>query len=211
MENDYIQLIQTPLQEADCNQIINTIESVFVKYNIKYGKEITLEQEDVQYSRFMREDWALFITNFDELKEISRYILDITAEGLRTYTKTYPSLISTYETLTNTVLKYQKTPKNGGYHVFHTEHSGKPWFNTRVLAWTLYLNDLEQEDRGETEFLHFNRRITPKAGLLAIWPAYWPWVHRGNPPEKTKHIITGWFNDQILECKALNLSQLMKS
>lgn len=83
------------------------------------------------------------------------------------------------------------TPLTGdGYHTWHCEKSS--YSNSdRVLAWILYLNDVEEG--GETEFLYQGIRVKPKAGTLAVWPAGFTHVHRGNPPlDKKKYVISGW-------------------
>lgn len=87
-------------------------------------------------------------------------------------------------------VKIQKTSPGEGYHVWHYESSSRVIAN-RLLAFTLYLNDVE--DGGETEFLYLSKRVNPKIGRLAIWPAGFTHTHRGNPPLKgDKYIITGW-------------------
>tara|TARA_R100001244_G_scaffold104482_1_gene77463 strand:+ start:54 stop:647 length:594 start_codon:yes stop_codon:yes gene_type:complete len=90
-----------------------------------------------------------------------------------------------------TGLKIQKTLPTEGYHVWHIEH-GKGYLNeARAFAFTVYLNDIE--DGGETEFLHFSKRVKPKAGRIVIWPAAFPYLHRGNPPlSGEKYILTSW-------------------
>ena len=56
----------------------------------------------------------------------------------------------------------------------------------------MYLNDVKKG--GETEFLNQNERIEPKAGRICIFPADFPYVHRGNPPlQEDKYILTSWF------------------
>jgi|TARA_R110000803_G_scaffold134538_2_gene201648 hypothetical protein len=90
-----------------------------------------------------------------------------------------------------TNLKIQKTLPTEGYHIWHIEH-GKG-FNSepRAFVFSIYLNDVE--DGGETEFLHFSKRIKPKTGRIVIWPAAFPYVHRGNPPlSGEKYILTSW-------------------
>lgn len=89
-------------------------------------------------------------------------------------------------------IKIQKTNPCEGYHVWHSEQTGKQSNGSaRVLAWTLYLNDVEEG--GETEFLYQSRRIKPKKGTMVLWPAGFTHTHRGNPPLKeTKYLATGW-------------------
>ena len=90
-----------------------------------------------------------------------------------------------------TSLKIQKTLPTEGYHVWHIEH-GKGFDNeARAFVFSIYLNDVE--DGGETEFLHFSKRVKPKTGRIVIWPAGFPYVHRGNPPlSGEKYILTSW-------------------
>ena len=86
--------------------------------------------------------------------------------------------------------KIQKTLPGEGYHVWHCEQD--PVEPRRVLAWTLFLNDVE--DGGELEFLHQKKRYKPKAGDFLIWPAAFTHMHRGNPPlSNIKYIATGWY------------------
>ena len=43
--------------------------------------------------------------------------------------------------------------------------------------------------------LHFSKRVKPKKGRIVIWPAGFPYVHRGNSPlSGDKYIITSWMN-----------------
>ena len=88
-------------------------------------------------------------------------------------------------------LKIQKTLPTEGYHVWHIEH-GKGFENeARAFVFSIYLNDVEEG--GETEFLHFSKRVKPKKGRIVIWPASFPYVHRGNPPlSGEKYILTSW-------------------
>jgi len=90
-----------------------------------------------------------------------------------------------------TTLKIQKTLPTEGYHVWHLEH-GKGFENEcRAFVFSVYLNDVEEG--GETEFLHFSKRVKPKTGRIVIWPAAFPYVHRGNSPlSGEKYILTSW-------------------
>jgi len=90
-----------------------------------------------------------------------------------------------------TDLKIQKTLPTEGYHVWHIEHGRGYQNESRAFVFSIYLNDVEEG--GETEFLHFSKRVQPKTGRIVIWPAGFPYVHRGNPPlAGEKYMLTSW-------------------
>tara|TARA_R110000787_G_scaffold177344_2_gene289331 strand:+ start:965 stop:1555 length:591 start_codon:yes stop_codon:yes gene_type:complete len=90
-----------------------------------------------------------------------------------------------------TQLKLQKTLPTEGFHVWHIEHGKGFEMEPRAFVFSIYLNDVEEG--GETEFLHFSKRVKPKTGRIVIWPAAFPYVHRGNPPlSGEKYILTSW-------------------
>ena len=93
------------------------------------------------------------------------------------------------------------TANEGGYPYWHCEHypqDGEGNALHRTLLWTAYLNDGFAE--GETEFLHQQRKITPRAGSLLIAPAGFTHTHRGNRPlGRDKYIATSWILFQRAE------------
>ena len=90
-----------------------------------------------------------------------------------------------------TNLKIQKTLPTEGYHLWHVEHAKGFDEATRAFVFSIYLNDVKEG--GETEFLNQSVRVKPKKGRIAIWPAAFPYVHRGNPPlSGEKYILTSW-------------------
>jgi hypothetical protein len=84
----------------------------------------------------------------------------------------------------------------GGYPRWHCElhpQTNDPACEKlhRTLLWSIYLNDGFGD--GETEFLHQQRKITPKTGSLLIAPAAFTHTHRGNMPRGgDKYIATSW-------------------
>jgi len=90
-----------------------------------------------------------------------------------------------------TDLKIQKTLPTEGYHVWHIEHGKGFKTEPRAFVFSIYLNDVKEG--GETEFLHFSKRVQPKTGRIVIWPAAFPYLHRGNSPlSGEKYILTSW-------------------
>ena len=86
----------------------------------------------------------------------------------------------------------QKYEPGGHYAELHSERTSLADAH-RILVWMTYLNDIK--DSGETEFPHYNLKVTPRTGTTLIWPAEWTHAHRGNPTlMETKFIITGWFH-----------------
>jgi hypothetical protein len=73
-------------------------------------------------------------------------------------------------------LKIQKTLPTEGYHIWHIEHGKGYETEPRAFVFSIYLNDVEEG--GETEFLHFSKRVKPKTGRIVIWPAAFPYLHQ---------------------------------
>jgi|TARA_Y100000289_G_C3904369_1_gene141053 hypothetical protein len=103
------------------------------------------------------------------------------------------------EGLQFTTFKIQKTLPTEGYHIWHIEHGAGFDNEPRALVYTVYLNDVEEG--GETEFLHYSKRVKPKKGRVVIFPAGFPYVHRGNPPlSGEKYILTSWMMSRESNC-----------
>lgn len=111
----------------------------------------------------------------------------------------FDDYVEEYDILKNaslkcTTIKMQKTVPGAGYHVWHSEQ-GNDSMSNRGLVYSVYLNTLDENGAGETEFLYQRIRIPPKENTLIIWPAAFTHAHRGNVVhgQTPKYIITGWF------------------
>ena len=98
------------------------------------------------------------------------------------------------------IQKYKQ--EEGGYPKWHVDQSGidtaDPSKSDRILAWMLYCNTVE--DGGETEFYYLNKKVKPEKGKIVIFPADFPFVHRGNVPiDAHKYIVTGWYRWNTLK------------
>ena len=122
--------------------------------------------------------------------------LRIFFDGLQ---RCYDNYVSEYDILKEdnikcTSVKMQKSVPGAGYHVWHPEQ-GEGDSASRVLTYILYLNSLDDDAAGETEFLYQRMRVPPQENTMLIWPAAFTHSHRGNVVhgDKAKYIITGWF------------------
>jgi len=156
------------------NKAYDRLQSENANLNFKNDKAITLnEHVDTWF-----EEFKPLLVNFDmALRHYQDATGVLTAYGIDGFKYTH--------------LKIQKTLPTQGYHVWHLEHGCGRENSQRALVFTIYLNDVKEG--GETEFLHQSIRAKPVKGRCVIWPAAFPYVHRGNPPLKgEKYIMTSW-------------------
>ena len=186
--NNFIGVYDNYITKEECNKAIKLYEDQN-KFNntinrMGFENASILQKQDKQFFAtpnnvdFWWEDLKSMIFNFDLAL---KHYLDSTgakeAYGVKQFFYTE--------------LKIQKTLPTEGYHVWHIEH-GKGYGNEpRAFVFSIYLNDVDEG--GETEFLHFSKRVKPKTGRIVIWPAGFPYVHRGNSPlSGEKYILTSW-------------------
>lgn len=186
--DNFIATYDNYILDSECNRAIQLFEE-----QQKFNNTITrsaqekadgLTKKDSQFYaaagniEVWHSDLKVLIANFDMALKHYEKVTDIkTSYGGRDFLYT--------------TLKIQKTLPGEGYHVWHVEKNAGFNYNNRVIAFSIYLNDIEEG--GETEFLHQSLRVKPKKGRIAIWPANFPYVHRGNPPlSGEKYILTSW-------------------
>jgi hypothetical protein len=185
--NNFIGVYDNYITEEECNKAIKLFETQnkFKKTldRVNFENSPILEKQDKQYF-LLPEDIDVWWKNLKLI--IINY--DI---AWKHYSKNTGAANAYGENFHYTTLKIQKTKPTEGYHQWHIEH-GKGFDNEpRAFVFSIYLNDVEEG--GETEFLNFSQRVKPKTGRIVIWPAAFPYVHRGNPPlSGEKYILTSW-------------------
>ena len=185
--NNFIGIYDNYITKHDCNKVIELFEDQN-KFNktidrISSENASTVDKKDMQY----------FATGgnidiwWDRIKPLifnfemawKNYLLKTGADN------------AYKDPFHFTNFKIQKTLPTEGYHIWHIEHQKGYENEARAFVFSIYLNDVEEG--GETEFLHFSKRVKPKTGRIVIWPAAFPYVHRGNPPlSGEKYILTSW-------------------
>lgn len=187
---NFIGIYDNYITKEECNKAINFYEDQN-KFNntmnrINFENSSILQKQDQQFFAVPNNldvwwgDLKSMIVNFD--LAWNHYIKNTGAA------ESYGNIDFHY-----TQLKIQKTLTTEGYHIWHVEHGKGFDTEARAFVFSIYLNDVEEG--GETEFLHFSKRVQPKTGRIVIWPAGFPYVHRGNPPlSGEKYILTSWLN-----------------
>jgi len=190
---DFIGTYKNVYPDDFCEHLINAFEEVENGTNCIIK---TRQQEDSKTPKFDKDDRFMFIDlstlMFPAWKD--KNSISIVWQGLQVcfeqYVRQYDHLLNS--NLSGHALKMQRTDPGQGYHIWHHENDGYE-DRHRCLAFTIYLNDIE--DAGETEFLYLKRRVKPERNKCVIWPSGFTHVHRGNVVHgtKSKYIISGWF------------------
>lgn len=77
----------------------------------------------------------------------------------------------------------------GGFYRWHHDATD---CNSRIFTYIVYLNDVDEDCGGTTDFKN-GKRIQPKTGKLMIFPTTWTYLHRGKKVEKgDKYILTSF-------------------
>lgn len=178
-----------------CNHMIQEFEKL-----VKLGAGRNRQEEEHHSPKHIKDDLHISF-NIKPIKgQMSFFenisVSDVFFEGLQYCYDHYNnnfSILQDYN-LKAIDMKMQRSCPGKGYHVWHSEkYINEPF---RVLVYSLYLNTLEPEEAGETEFLYQKLRIRPEENMMVIWPAAFTHAHRGNVVhgKNNKYIITGWFN-----------------
>ena len=163
-------------KEQKFNKVLKRQEYHPVPKHLIDDKSMMIDRENIQH--FEEMDLNFLTINFKQA--LDHYLKETSILEYHT----------PFHELAYTSIKIQKTSPGQGYHVWHVERKHNNYTSNRMLAYTIYLNEVKG---GETEFLHHNQRVDTKVGRIAIWPATFPYIHRGNPPlDKDKYIVTSW-------------------
>ena len=187
---DFIRVYDCAFSDAFCNDAIQAFELAD-----ESGFTMNRQQRESGPSTAQKNDTSVFSCEFEKLhagNNLSKRFSEVFWDSV------YPkysgefseSLVDSSSEHAIYSLKLQKTLQGQGYHQWHYEANRRDLSN-RVLAWAVYLNDVEEG--GETEFLYQHKRVSPTKGTLVMFPGAFTHLHRGNPPlSGSKYILTGW-------------------
>ena len=182
--DDFVYTRKNQLSKSFCKNLIDKFEKDDRKKQGIVGGGL---RTDIKRST------DLSITHVSGYEEEDKIFYENLNKNIINYEKTRGKIYHKFileETATQKVedsgYQIQRT-KPGEYYVWHHDQAS---FRSRRLTYIWYLNDID--DGGYTEF-NTGLRIQPEVGKIMIFPALWPWMHRGYPPKtETKYIVTGW-------------------
>ncbi len=129
--------------------------------------------------------------NVQPFKQIDAILHASAVANFKLYFKEFERYFRTVtQKFDDTGFCFRKYEKNIGGFDEHSDVGGISTAN-RALAFMWYLNDVEEG--GETEFIAQNIKIKPKAGRLAIFPANWTHLHKGNAAMSNDKYIVNSF------------------
>lgn len=183
---NYIGIFDGYIKPESCDQIIKIFDAHHEKGNVWNRQD-----SEQGVSKKMKQDDALVFSKHSNWEPVINDVVGGFREALNIYDKeTSFTDFTGIKELHFMPIKCQRTVPGGGYHVWHVETYYTGYCN-RALVYTIYLNDITEG--GETEFLPQNLRCAAVKGRICIFPAGFPYIHRGNPPLKgNKYILTSW-------------------
>lgn len=190
--NQFIATYENAFPKSFCDELIDLFEKRTVAGKI-------YDRSDREKNTMLAIDHSFNLNPLllEELHSLDKESLSLIKDFHNFFSKCYDDYLENYPYIRNLgnkfikTYKVQKTLPSQGYHIWHCENDGTPIYRSRILVYTVFLNDVEEG--GETEFLYQSLRAKPSVGKCLIWPAHFGYAHRGNPPlSGEKYIITGW-------------------
>ena len=175
-----------------CKNIINFFEDnkdlqgkgstgLGVDEKIKKSTDITINPNSLKEKKY-----NIFNNYF---KDLNKCFLDYREQF--SYLKTFVKKIN--------IGPFNIQKYNSGDH-FSQIHSERTDVTTlhRLFAWMTYLNDVDEDNGGTTDFDYYKIKVKPECGKTLIWPAEWTHAHAGSILKKgEKYIITGWIDFKV--------------
>jgi len=170
-----------------CNHIIEKFEkSGHTKPGVAKGKHQNVKKS-LDLPTYRNPDMTNELESFNEMIKIgmgkyTSYIQEMQVDdGIKDIISEYINDSFIYPP------QIQKTVP-GGY--FHWHHDEQPAPNPRRITYIIYLNDVDEDSGGTTEFT-CGKIIQPKAGKIIFFPSTWTYFHRGKTLTKgVKYIAT---------------------
>jgi hypothetical protein len=170
-----------------CNRVIDKFEKSDLKKDGVVGLGIDDIKKSVDLRIYNEPEWVEEEKYFHDtirkaMKKYETFLLKMDVDGK---VKEEMSLIINKSYIHPPQI--QRT-EPGQYYHWHDDQGYPP--NWKMFSYIIYLNDVEKESGGTTEF-SCGKIIQPKAGKIVFFPCTWTYFHRGKTLEKgVKYIAT---------------------
>ena len=179
--DEFIYVAEDRLDKDFCKHCIEKFKKDDTKYQGLVGDGVNLK---------VKQSTDLTITDKDNWKEEDNVFYTSLKNTLESYQEwlSHPFPDNCFRGhIEDTGYQIQET-KPDEFYTWHQDG-----MDCRMLTIIWYLNDIDED--GYTEF-STGLKIQPEIGKILMFPALWPWVHRGYPPKfETKYICTGWIRN----------------
>ena len=137
--------------------------------------------------RAIKKSTDMVVSNNPDWRDIDRALFDSLSRAMRRFRNRHPFFLGPFKDVGYAI---QRTLPGEYYH-WHID-GGSHDFSARQLVAIWYLNDVEGPG-GETEFYYQGVKVSPREGLLLLFPPFWTHQHRGVTLRAgVKYIATTW-------------------
>jgi len=180
--NTFIFEFENALKKEDCSNIIEMFENnKDDHYQGKIGQNLN-EDLDIKKST------DLFISGKEIWKDIDKLLFTALSKSLNELKKEIDFFKGPFKDMGYAI---QRT-ESGQYYHWHVD-GGSHEFSYRQLVAIFYLNSLDEDQGGLTDFFYQDVNIKPSTGKLILFPPFWTHKHRGAEViSGKKYIATTW-------------------
>ena len=197
---NFIQVYDDALSEEFCKHVIDKFEADDNKRKGVVG----FDPNDDQVIESVKQSTDLRLNIHPHWKEENQQFFEAQQKGVMEYMEyliSYNQANTPFigPNIVDSGFQVQRT-EPGQFYDWHNDSNIVQYFVNRdvfhrFFTYIFYLNDIDVENDGYTEFID-GTRIQPKRGRVAYFPATWTYLHRGvTPKNQTKYICTGWMGN----------------
>jgi hypothetical protein len=194
---EFVYQIDNHLPKDVCEQIIEKYKNDPRKEKAKVGKtEESVVDEDIRKSH------TLHISDLNEWTDLDKYLHKNLQDGLGMYRKYLDKIVpknvidSIFRNIKQDSGYIIQEMKKDDFYNWHVDDFTDKHTPRRLVTAIWYLNTLDEDDGGQTEFWMKNK-IRPTQGTLLFFPSCWSYIHRGGvvKNDTTKYTCITWLID----------------
>lgn len=191
MNMEFFYEVENILPKEVCEEIIER----FKKDKRKGPSKLGPNEGRIDHS--IRKSTTLMISGNGDWEDIDKIIFDAIAKALseyRVYLEKYTTSKITDNIFSNLsdegyTINEMRPGEFYDWHIDDMISNGK----RRAISCVLYLNTLEEDQGGCTEFW-CGKKVRPQQGKILLFPSSWSYIHRGAPVKNSgvKYTCVTW-------------------